>query len=62
MVAVRKILDSHCTFKLTQAYSKKIKLGRVISQHPKPGTKLANGGQLRIVVSKGRPPSHFRGW
>lgn len=62
MVAVRKILAAHCTFTLGQAYSKKVKLGRVASQRPKPRTTLPNGGQMRIVVNKGQRPSQFRGW
>jgi len=62
MVAVRKILAAHCSFSLGQAYSKKVKLGRVVSQRPKAGTNLKKGVQMRIVVSKGRHPTHFRGW
>lgn len=40
---------------ITHARSKKVKRGRVISEHPAPGTGLPELAKVRLVVSKGRP-------
>jgi PASTA domain/FG-GAP-like repeat len=40
--------------KIRRAYSKTVKRGRVISQKPKPGTVLPNGGKVDLVASLGR--------
>jgi beta-lactam-binding protein with PASTA domain len=40
--------------KSLSAYSKTVKRGRVISQKPKPGAVLPNGGKVNLVVSRGR--------
>jgi beta-lactam-binding protein with PASTA domain len=41
--------------KVTKKFSK-VKKGRVISQRPKPGTNLAAGAKVNLVVSKGKKP------
>jgi hypothetical protein len=45
-----------------RAYSKAVKRGRVISQRPKPGTVLPNGGKVNLVVSRGRKPARLLGF
>jgi uncharacterized delta-60 repeat protein len=40
---------------IAHALSKKVKRGRVISEHPAPGTGLPELAKVRLVVSKGRP-------
>ena len=48
---------NHCrTGKLTRAYSKQIKKGRVLRQKPKARTKLRNGAKVALVVSRGKRP------
>jgi PASTA domain-containing protein len=42
--------------KLTRAYSGRVKKGRVISQRPRPGTRLPSRGKVRLVLSRGRRP------
>ena len=53
--ARKKISAAHCKVgKLTQARSKTVKKGNVVSQSPRPTTKLASGGKVNLVVSKGK--------
>ena len=53
--AKRAIKRAHCSVgKVTRVYSTKVKKGRVISQKPKPGTKLAAGSKLSLKVSKAK--------
>jgi hypothetical protein len=40
--------------KISGAYSKIVKAGRVISETPRPGTTLRKGGKVNLVVSRGR--------
>ena len=40
--------------KIRRAYSKRVELGRVTSQNPKPGTVLPKRGKVNLVVSRGR--------
>jgi beta-lactam-binding protein with PASTA domain len=48
---------SHCrTGKVTWARSRTVRKGRVISQWPAPGRRLANGAAVSLVVSRGRRP------
>jgi uncharacterized delta-60 repeat protein len=48
------IVGAGCTVgRIARAYSQNVKRGRVISQHPAPGTGLAEGARVRLVVSKG---------
>jgi beta-lactam-binding protein with PASTA domain len=50
------LTQAHCQAgKVTRKYSK-VKKGRVISQRPKPGTNLAAGAKVNLVVSKGKRP------
>jgi beta-lactam-binding protein with PASTA domain len=42
--------------KIGRAYSKVVRRGRVISQRPKFGAVLPNGGKVNLVVSRGRKP------
>ena len=39
---------------ITRAYSTVVPRGRVISQKPRPGTRLANGARVHLRVSRGR--------
>jgi predicted NUDIX family NTP pyrophosphohydrolase len=56
--AKRTIARVHCRVgEIRRAYSKEVKRGRVISQKPKPGKVLPNGGKVSLVVSRGRRPS-----
>ena len=53
--AKRKIGAAHCaTGRITQAKSKTVKKGNVMSQTPKPGEKLARGAKVNLVVSRGK--------
>jgi hypothetical protein len=55
--AKRAIKKAHCSpGKVTRAFSKSVKKGRVISQKPRPGKKLAAGARVRLKVSKGTKP------
>jgi hypothetical protein len=48
----------HCSVgKVTRANSRKMKRGRVISQKPRAGRRLAHGAKIRLMVSKGRRSS-----
>jgi hypothetical protein len=40
--------------KIRSVYSKDVRRGRVVSQTPRPGTVLRNGGRVGLVVSRGR--------
>jgi hypothetical protein len=53
--AKRSIRQAHCSLgKVTRAFSKSVKKGRVISQKPKPGKRLAAGFGIKLTVSKGK--------
>jgi hypothetical protein len=53
--AKRKITAANCsTGSVTQSRSKTVPKGDVVSQSPKPATKLANGGKVDLVVSRGK--------
>jgi uncharacterized delta-60 repeat protein len=53
--ARRAIGNAHCSVgKVTKAFSSKVKKGRVISQKPGPGKKLAAGSKVKLTVSKGK--------
>ena len=43
--------------RITRTYSRTVKRGSVIRQHPAPGTGLAEGARVRLLVSKG-PRKH----
>ena len=57
LAAARGALTSaHCaTGKVTKKFSR-VKKGRVISQRPAPGTSLAAGAKVNLVISKGKKP------
>jgi beta-lactam-binding protein with PASTA domain len=40
--------------KVSTAYSKRVKKGRVLSQKPSFGAVLPKGGRVNLVVSRGR--------
>jgi beta-lactam-binding protein with PASTA domain len=42
---------------VTRRYSRTVKKGRVIAQDEPPGTRLAPGTTVDLVVSRGRRPS-----
>jgi len=52
--AVIVVLRAHCTATVAYAYSQRVKAGRIAAQVPKPGTKLPNGGRIKLVLSKGK--------
>ena len=53
--AKRALRKAHCSpGKVTAAFSRSVKKGRVISQKPKPGKKLAAGSKVKLKVSKGK--------
>ena len=53
--AKRGLAAAHCKAgKVTRKYSSKVKKGRVISQDEPPGTRLAPGTTVDLVVSRGR--------
>jgi beta-lactam-binding protein with PASTA domain len=53
--AKRAITRAHCSLgKVSRVYSAKVRKGRVISQKPRPGTKLAAGAKIRLALSKGK--------
>jgi hypothetical protein len=48
---------AHCAAgAITRRFSRIVRLGRVISQGAAPGTRLANGASVALLVSKGRAP------
>jgi hypothetical protein len=53
--AKRRIAAAHCrTGKVTKVKSKTVPKGRVISQKPRAGKKLAAGSRVKLVVSRGK--------
>jgi hypothetical protein len=53
--AKRKIAAGHCTTgRVTKAKSKTVPKGKVISQSPVAGKKLARGAKVNLVVSRGK--------
>jgi hypothetical protein len=53
--AKRAIKAHHCSAgRVRHAASRKVKKGHVISQKPKPGSRLKHGAKVNLVVSKGR--------
>jgi hypothetical protein len=53
--AKARIAAAHCrTGAVTRARSRTVAKGKVISQRPKAGTKLASGAKVSLVVSRGR--------
>jgi len=56
--ARRTIASANCRVgKISRAYSKVVRKGRVISQSPKFGAILRGGGRVNLVVSRGRKTS-----
>jgi serine/threonine-protein kinase len=54
--AAKRALRSHsCSLgKVKRSFSATVKKGRVISERPKPGTRLQQGAKVSLVLSKGR--------
>jgi beta-lactam-binding protein with PASTA domain len=53
--AKARVAAGHCrTGTVTRAKSRTVAKGKVISQRPKAGTKLASGAKISLVVSRGR--------
>jgi hypothetical protein len=45
----------HCrTGRVTRAYSRTVRKGRVLAQRLAPGKRLANGASVNLIVSRGR--------
>jgi len=53
--AVLVVIRAHCSATVSYVWSRTVKAGRVASQAPKAGTKLPNGGRIRLAISKGPP-------
>ena len=52
--ARRALTAAHCRLAgLKRSYSQRVRPGRVVSQAPAAGTKLRNGGDVRVVISRG---------
>jgi serine/threonine-protein kinase len=53
--AAKRAIKSHaCSVgKITHAASRSVKKGHVISQKPKPGSRLKHGAKVNLVVSRG---------
>jgi beta-lactam-binding protein with PASTA domain len=55
--AAKSALSSaHCKAGTVTKKFSKVKKGHVISQAPKPGTSLAAGAKVNLVISKGKKP------
>jgi uncharacterized delta-60 repeat protein len=55
--AKRAIRNAHCSLgPVRKVYSAKIRKSRVVSQYPSPGKVLAEGGKVRLTISKGKRP------
>jgi uncharacterized repeat protein (TIGR02543 family) len=53
--AKARIAAAHCSAgKVTKVKSRTVPKGKVISQRPKAGTKLASGSKVSLVISRGR--------
>jgi Fibronectin type III domain/WD40-like Beta Propeller Repeat/PASTA domain len=53
--AKHRIAARHCrTGTVKTARSKTVRKGEVISQRPKPGTRLRKGGKVNLVISRGK--------
>jgi serine/threonine-protein kinase len=56
LAAAKRVIKSrHCSVgKIKRAASRKVKRGHVISQKPRPGSRLRRGAKVNLVVSRGR--------
>jgi hypothetical protein len=56
LAAAKRAIKSHlCAVgKIKRSASRTVKTGHVISQKPRPGTRLKRGAKVNLVVSKGR--------
>jgi hypothetical protein len=53
--AKQAIKKAHCRAgRIGHAFSRKIRTGHIVSQRPKPKTRLRSGGRVNLVVSRGR--------
>jgi uncharacterized delta-60 repeat protein len=53
-IARARLANNRCRLgKVRRAYSR-VRKGRVIAQSPRPGKRLADGGKVKVVVSRGR--------
>jgi uncharacterized delta-60 repeat protein len=54
-LARARLANNRCRLgNVRRAYSRRVKKGRVISQSPRPGKRLADGAKVKVVVSRGR--------
>jgi PASTA domain/Divergent InlB B-repeat domain len=54
--ARRSLTAAHCKLGIVRrAYSKRVRLGRIVGQSPGAGARLPNGGRVSVVVSRGMP-------
>jgi beta-lactam-binding protein with PASTA domain len=56
LTAAKHALKAHfcAAGKVKEAFSRKVKKGRVISEKPKAGTHLRHGGKVGLTVSEGK--------
>jgi uncharacterized repeat protein (TIGR01451 family) len=61
-MARRLLASKRCALgRVTYAYSRKVKKGRIISQSKRPGTRHPRGTKVNVVVSRGKRKSSRRG-
>jgi len=52
--AKARIRRAHCsTGKVTRKFSAKARRGKVLTQRPRPGRRLANGAKVNLTVGRG---------
>jgi hypothetical protein len=55
VVAKRTLAKKGCALgRVTRAYSKRVRRGRVLQQRPGPGLRLRRGAKVAVVLSRGR--------
>jgi chitodextrinase len=55
VVAKRTLAKKGCSLgRVTRAYSKRVRRGRVLQQRPRPGLRLRRGAKVAVVLSRGR--------
>jgi beta-lactam-binding protein with PASTA domain len=52
--ATARISKAHCRVgKITRAFSRSKKRGKVLGEKPNPGNRLGNGAKVKLIVGKG---------
>jgi beta-lactam-binding protein with PASTA domain len=54
-VAKRSLAKRGCAMgRVSRAYSRRVRRGRIVGQRPGPGLRLRRGAKVAVVVSRGR--------